>query len=409
MKKTAILFFLLLFVLAFLWSQDGGWTIDSIFDEPFTEEPEEPDDSLISFRDKFLMEAAYGFIGGFAPGWSEAPWYEEEGEYSYILGARMDALLSMKLALSDVLSVKNSFLFSVPEKDWFTLKEFYFEYNFLDVAFVQAGLCEIAWGISPFFPYTNLPSRIPTSEKTGDAYLGRVRIPIGIGGLELLGLTRPKYLDAVNSPSINEISYGAKYNLAFEGADINAGLLYYKDMPLRFFVSLKTTLGNTELYAEGLAAVSYETWDEACFSGSFGFLKDFFKGSLTLTGEIFYNGEPDSYWWRPKTDILDEDAVDLFTGLNGAMAFIIRPGIIGMRIFGQCLYTYEKESFWLVPGISIKPGDLFTISLSAPMALGRRYDKNENRNYYRSNGDKDDRPFSIVLGITLNRKVRYTL
>jgi hypothetical protein len=383
--------------------------IDSLFDNSTVEEIEEPEDGPISIRDRIMLEAAYGFLGGFAPGLSEAPWYNEPKEDSYIIGIKMEALLSMRFSLTDNFRVKNTFSFLVPDETVFSIKEFYFEYDFFNVAFLQAGLYEISWGISQFFPFTNLPARIPAKQSAGDAYTGRIKIPIGLGGLELLALTRHAFMSNTADPSFDELAYAMKYNLALEGIDIDTGAYYYKDLPFFFFVSLKTTLGNTELYTEGLAAVSHETWKEARFSGNAGFVHDFFRGKLTLLGEVFYNGELDSAWWRAKTEFLEQKPVDLYEGLNGALAFIIRPGIAGMRIFSQCLYSLERNSAWLVPGISITPVENFTISLSVPMALGDRCEDGDKTTYYRNNMDQKNRPFSILLGVNFKGKVRYTL
>jgi len=388
-----------------------GWDIDSVFDNATEEIPEETGSALISLRDKILLEATYGFIAGFAPGWEEAPWYDSKSDFDYYLGARLEALLSIDLPLTDALRVYNSFYFSIPDSAVFSIKEFFFEYNILERAFIKAGLYEIAWGISRFYPFTNLPVLVPSDDDTpGDALIARLIIPIGIGGFEFLAMTRLGYVDNFSSPQFSEFAYGTKYNLATRIADIDAGFMYHKKMPYRFFISIKTTIGNTELYSEGLIAVSQEEEHETYFSGNFGFLQDFFKGKLTLMGEIFYNGEPDVKWWRPKTDILDESTVDLYQGFNGALAFIIRPGILGMRIFTQALYSVNQESVWLIPGISISPGGI-TISLSVPMALGKRTDITEKGkgNYYRNNMDKYNRPFSILLGISFSKKTRFTL
>lgn len=420
MRKTFILFFLV-FCLSLgadeepRWENqfDGNWDIDSIFDDPSVEEPTEADNTPINLRDKILLEASYGFVSAFVPGWSEAPWYGGKREYSYLLGARMEALLSIDLPLTEVLRVHNSFYFSVPDKAIFSIKEFYFEYDFFSRAYLQAGLYEIAWGISRFYPFTNLPALVPdssnqTGDEPGSAYIARLKIPIGIGGLEILGMTRYGYMKDKSSPTFGEMAFGIKYNMAFQAADIDTGILYHKELPVRYFISVKTTLGNTELYTEGLVSVSQEENPETHFSGNLGIVQDLFKGKLTLSGEIFYNGEPDSAWWRPKSETLDEGVVDLYKGLNGALAFIIRPGVIGMRIFAQVLYTYEQESAWLVPGISIRPGDIH-ITLSVPMALGSRRDPTDPSNYYRNNTDKDNRPFSIILAVSFNGKLRYTI
>ncbi|MDR2470980.1 MAG: hypothetical protein LBD09_02585 [Treponema sp.] len=391
----------------------GGenWDIDSLFNGGdngvvSVEEPDEP--RIPTMRDRVIIEASYNFMGGFSPGWDTAPWHGD-GDYSYILGAKLEALLSMDFQLSQYLRVWNAFSFSVPDNKVFNIKEFYFDYNFGWRAFLRAGLCETAWGISPNYPFTNLPARIPAgahtkSESVGDAYLAKLDIPMGIGGFQFLAMTRYGYMCDPGSPDFDEFAYGAKYNLAWETADIDAGVLYFYNTPLRFFVSMKTTAGNTELYAEGLAAVNYETWEELHFSGNIGFMKDFFNGRLSLNGEVFYNGEPHSTWWRPKSDALDEDAVDLIEGLNTALAFIYRPGFLGLRIFCQGLYAVDDESAWLIPGISVRHGDQLAATITVPMALGHR-----GGTYYTSNMDKEGRAFSVTLAISFSGSFRYSL
>jgi hypothetical protein len=415
-KKILFLFLLVLCLGVAVYAQEEehweNWDIDSLFENPpenagadpgETEEPEEP--LLVNLRDKVILEASYEFAAGFAPGWSEAPWYDEDGEFSYVLGVQMGALLSMDFQLLENFRVWNSFSFSVPDESIFTIKEFYFDYNLNRVVFVRAGMYETSWGISPYFPFTNLPARIPDGSSGGQAYIGKVDIPIGIGGLEFLGMTRNNFLADSSSPSFNEIAYGMKYNLAFSGADIDAGVFYHKEMPLRFFMSLKTTVGNTELYTEALAVTPHETWEDVLFSANAGFVRDFFKGKLTASGEVFYNGERETSWWRTKTDVKEEEAVDMIEGFNTALGLIFRPGVIGMRIFCQALYSFEEHSTQLVPGISIKPGNLVTASLMVPMALGSR----SSKGYYRHNADKKDRPFSIMFVVTFGGSFRYSI
>jgi hypothetical protein len=415
-KKILPLFlFLVLFFNFSTEAQEEGqwenWDIDSMFNDPpevpaNPSEVVEPEDKVpITLRDKVILKASYEFSAGFAPGWSEAPWYDDGKKFSYVLGAKMDALLSMDFQLSENLQVWNSFSFSVPDKTVFAINEFYFDYSLNRIAFFRAGMYEMSWGISPFFPFTNLLARIPEDSSGGQAYIGKVDIPIGIGGLQLLGMTREGFMADSSSPSFDEIAYGMKYNLAFSGADIDAGVFYQREMPLRFFVSLKTTLGNTELYTEGLAVTPHETWEEILLSGNAGFVRDFIRGKLTVSGEVFYNGERKTSWWRTKTNIKEEEAVEMIEGFNTALGLIFRPGIIGMRIFCQALYSFEEESAQLVPGISIKPGNLVTASLMVPMALGSR----SSQGYYRYNADKNNRPFSIMLLITFGGSFRYSI
>jgi hypothetical protein len=415
-RKLCPFLFFILFLSFFAEAQEEeqwrNWDIDSMFNDPPEEGPETPgefiepeEDAPVTLRDKVILTASYEFSAGFAPGWEEAPWYGGDKKFTYALGAKMEALLSMDFQLSENLQVWNAFSFSVPDKSVFTVKEFYFDYTLNKIVFIRAGMYETSWGISPYFPFTNLPARIPEGSSGGQSYIGKVDIPIGIGGLQLLGMTREGFMANSSSPSFDEIAYGMKYNLAFSGADIDAGVFYQQEMPLRFFMSLKTTLGNTEVYAEGLAVTPHETWEKALFSANAGFVRDFFRGKLTASGEVFYNGEGETSWWRTKTDIKEEEAVTMIGGFNTALGLIFRPGIIGMRIFCQALYSFKEESAQLVPGISVKPGNLVTASLMVPMALGSR----SSKGYYRHNADKNNRPFSIMLVITFGGSFRYSI
>ena len=397
------------------------WDIDSIFENASEEIPELIDNATIKLFDKITLEASYNFMAGFSPGWDEAPWYKGAKKQDHIFGLKMDSLLTMDLPITDTFRVHTSFHFSLPGDPVFSVKEFYFEYNIKNIAFVKGGLYEIAWGISRFYPFTNLPALVPPEkfvpddpddpdgpgkiEKYGDSYIVKLSVPVGVGGFDFLVMTRGGFMGDPLTPRFSEFAYGMKYNLALPVIDIDTGVLFYPEIPLRFFVSLKTTLWDTEFYSEGLLAVSLKSGYKTSFSGNIGFYRDFFKNILALTGELFYNGEPNASWWQSKTELFDEKQFDLYQGFNAALAFIVRPGVLGMRIFTQALYTYRKQSVWLVPGISIKPG-AFTFSLSVPMALGKRTAIGDASNYYRNNTDQNNRPFSIVLGISYGGKIK---
>ncbi|MDR0599860.1 MAG: hypothetical protein LBG84_07265 [Treponema sp.] len=350
-------------------------------------------------KNRVTLSASYDFLGGFSPGWSEAPWQEETGKFNYVLGAKMEALLALDFQISEHLRVWNSFYFSIPDHAIFSLKEFYFDYDMGKILFLRGGQYAINWGISPNFPFANLPARIPERLSGGDSYGAKLELPIGIGGLQFLVMTREGFLADKGSPRFEEFAYGLKCNLAFPSVDIDMGYLFHMEMPKRFSLSVKTTLGDTEWYTEGLMALPYGGDNNFRFSGSAGFLRDFFSGKLTLGGEAFYNGERGvTYYWRDKSDLRDAESDPLFEGLNGALNFIFRPGFLGMRVFTRCLYSMEEKSAQLVPGISIKPGSLITTTLSVPMVLGRR----DDNNYYRHNVDTENRPFSIILGIRIS-------
>jgi hypothetical protein len=393
-----------------------NWDMDAIFDAPPDKEGEQTgvettgEEDVLSGtikKTRVTMNASYHFRAGLSPGWSEAIWYDynnRNSKYNYILGTKMEALLSLDFQIMENLRVWNSFTFSIPDdSSLFTVNEFYFDYNFENFLFLRAGQYEVGWGISPNFPFTNLPSRIPAESNTGRAYTGKIDFPIGIGGLQFLAMSRPGFMKDKKAPTMNEIAYGAKFNAAFPQADLDMGVFYFKKMPLRFFGSLKTTLQNTELYAEATASVPYETMDDVRYAANIGFAQDFFGGKLTLNGEAFYNGENTSWWYQAKNELDEEEEKALLEDWNLAGSFIIRPGILGMRLFCQILYSYKEGSAQFVPGISIKPGNLITTSMLVNMVVGNR-----NGYYYRHNADRDNRPFSIMFLVNLGGSFRYT-
>ncbi|GHU80904.1 hypothetical protein FACS189468_2000 [Spirochaetia bacterium] len=393
------------------------WDIDSVFDEP---PPGEADSGEEAEKDTplwqrdilsvffeargFSMDVSYHFLGGYAPGWSEAPWYQGdyETEYGNNVGAEMTARLDLDFHISKSLRVKNAFSFSVPELSY-SIEEFFFDYNLNNRAFIRGGKYLLHWGVSPNFPFTDLPARVPANSSGGESYLAKVDIPIGIGGLQLLVMTRSSYVQKAARLTLEEIAYGTKYNLAFRWADIDLGVLYFQNMPLRGFYSVKSTLGNTEVYTEGLAAFDYKPWEYLGFSASAGFVQGLFGDKLTINGEFFYNGESDAAWFRPKNEIKNAEVTSLIEGINGALNLSFRPGWYGFRFFTQCLYSFKENSAQLVPGLSFTPASHITITLAVPMALGSR-----DGSYYRSNADIYNRPFSIMLGMSVDGTYRFS-
>jgi hypothetical protein len=169
-------------------------------------------------------------------------------------------------------------------------------------------------------------------------------------------------------------------------------------------VSAKTTLpGDVEAYSEGLAAVPHETWDSLDLSANVGLVRNFFGDLFTLNGEIFYNGEEGVGWFSPKTDLRDAKVIPFINGLNAAFNLVIRPPLFwNFRIFSQILYGIEEDTVQFVPGFSCKPLPNLEFSLAVPMALGSR-----DGAYYRNNVDTKDRPFAVVLLVTLQGSQRF--
>ncbi|MDR2768483.1 MAG: hypothetical protein LBB82_09200 [Treponema sp.] len=349
------------------------------------------------------MDASFRFLGGWMPGWSEAPWYrdEYETEFTNLVGAEMQAMLGLDFQFSDSLRVKSSFSYRLPNFS-FVLDEFFFDYNLVSRAFFRVGKYNHSWGISPNFPFTNLLARVPYGSPGGELYLARVDVPFGIGGFQFLGLTRTGFLRNADRLTVREIAGGGKYNLAFRYADIDLGGLYFYEMPLRFFTSVKATIVNTEVYAEGMYAMDLETPDgvesekEKTFSWNAGLIQGFFNDKLTVNGEVFYNGEKNSFYYQEESEIKRAQTSPFIQGFNLALNFMYRFNWNHFRLFAQGLYSLKEKSAQVVPGLSFVPYKDVTVTLAVPMALGKR-----DGTYYRSNTDRENRPFSVMLGVRI--------
>ena len=413
MRKLLVFLGLLAFSFTHIAAQEEdmlNWDIDSIFDEPLpetaVEENTDEDDPVSSAlgsvkRRGLIFGASYEFQGMIAPGWDTAPWFFDGKEiYSWFPGVKMNADLSLDAQISSVFRVLTVFTFTIPNFE-FTLGDFFFDYNLLDAAFIRAGKYEQSWGISPNYGFTNLLSRVPSGKNYGTSYVFKSDIPIGVGGIQALALTRAKLLEGI-IPEKDDVGYGGKYNLALRWADFDLGVFYQKNMALRSFFSVKTTVLNTELYNEWLVAVNVHSDNAASFAANIGFAKDFFSEKFTLNGEFFYNGEKGTEFYRKETNLLEEETLPFIENINMALNMLYRfSGKANPRFFTQVLYAPLHSSAQVIPGFRIAPLSNIEIYLAFPMALGGK-----SGYYYKNTADSHNRPFSIMLLVTLKGSVK---
>jgi hypothetical protein len=350
------------------------------------------------------IDASFSFLGGYMPGWSDTPWNaDDDTKFTNLVGAEMKAMLGLDFQFSEVLRVRSAFSYRIPDFA-FVLDEFFFDYNLVNRAFFRVGKYHHYWGISPNFPFTNLLARVPAGSSGGDLYVARVDIPYRIGGFQLLAITRNGFWSAQNRLNAKEIAYGGKYNLAFRYADIDMGGLYFKDMPLRFFTSVKATIVNTEVYAEGLFATDLDEpygpdlggEKQNVFSWNTGFMQGFFKDRLTINGEVFYSGEKNVSYFQEESELKQAQTTPFIEGFNFALNFVYRFNWKRFRVFAQGLYSLKEESSQIVPGLSFSPFTDVTVTLGVPFVVGSR-----SSTYYKSNADRENRPFSIILGVRI--------
>jgi hypothetical protein len=401
------------------------------------------------------LNSGFGLFTNYAinmsvlPGWGEdiadvhryeySPWgdkfnFTDIFESGQPFGAEINAYVALDIQISASLHFWQSAKFSVPDMQ-LTLQDFYGEYQVNHKAYLKFGKYDYSWGFSPNFPYTNLLARIPNKYdkdmkrdgdwKPGDMYLLRFDVPIGIGGIQAVALTRANIYKA-NSSQVNRFAFGMKFNLATQIVDVDFGTLYFKgyvdpedgttyNMPWRSFISAKGTIfKRTEVYSEVLLAVTnengYVTGDsKTYFSTNFGFYQDFFSGRLKLNGEFFYSDEPDSSYYRKANPI--EDLKESFPFLQGAnIAFNVdfRPPLIwSFRLATKFVYNIEQNSGEIIPGFSFEPFQHLRFYFAAPMVIGEKLllDKDGNVKkgaYYKNNDDKFNRPFALLFVVSIS-------
>jgi hypothetical protein len=403
------------------------WDFDTLFDEPEEAPSEYPDRgaakgapekndtpgtgeensgiAALLRRSGFSLDFSYSANGGFSPGWSETPWFagEYESKYTNVLGVNLYSYLGIDVRVSDSFRAYSSVGFTIPEKTGFFLKDFYIDYSVFKRVFFRVGKFGHNWGISPNFPAANLLSRIPAGGPLngggdwGDLYILKADIPVGIGGLQFLTLTRPGFIRG-NTPDFKELGYGGKYNLAFTWADIDAGVFYHHEMPLRASVSVKTTIKDTELYFETMGAVRHKSWDGYTISANAGIIQDLFNDFISLNAELFWNGEDNAFFFNSKTELEDAKSSPFFPGLNAALNLAIKPNWIwNFRFVLASRWVLDTNSAYILPGLSFSPLSHIDVSLGVPVALGGR-----QGHYYHNNPNKNGRPFGIVLLVNLH-------
>jgi hypothetical protein len=424
---------------------EGNIDIDALFGggdtavaaKPAAPEPAAtpaPKPAAVSVKKKGIrLSSNYSFSMGTSPGWYETPWNEDLFEktkavpdnFTNVPGVIMAASFGLNTQISDIFSVHATFGFEFPSFA-IGVRAFYFDYAAANKVFIRAGKWTSKWGISSIYPFTDLLARIPNSDayahpedkdpetgyeykytkgRTTDPYMARLDIPIGIGGLQLLTMTHDDFFVASNAKHQDDlIGVGGKYNLAFRWADITVGTFYQKIMPLRTFLSVKSTIKNTEIYGELLNTIEHKTWDKPTLSVNLGLGRSFFSKKLTIGGEFFYNGEDNAFWVREADEKLGQAAKNspFIEGVNLALSVSYKPGWHSLNFFARCLYSIEENTGKLIPGISISPGKHVTARFAVPMALGSR-----DGTYYRNNDDTNNRPFSLVFVVTVGGSYSY--
>ena len=396
------------------------WDFDLIFTEPAPPPVQEPaGDAPVSpvagllTRRGFTFETSYAFVGGIAPGWYEAPWhwysFDDREHYFLERVIQMQSFFTLDSQITNYFRVRSTIFFEIPGFS-FRLGDFFFDYNFFHRVFVRAGRFNMSWGISPNYNFTNLLARIPDEGYAGDSFIFRADIPSGIGGFQMLALTRVNLLGAIDTTAIRlrDIGFGARYNFAVRQADLDFGMFFQQGMPLRSFLSASTNFWNIDWYTEGMLAFDL---DQRSVSGAanIGFSRDFFGGNLSVNGELFYNAEGRSYWFRPETGLRDAAVTPFIEGFNGALNLLYR--FLGRRgeprLFLQANFAPFQNTGQLIPGFRMTPWHNIELYFAMPMALGSRYGFYYENTFRRDTLTNRPLPFSIVFLVSVSGAVQF--
>jgi hypothetical protein len=321
-----------------------------------------------------------------------------------VVGLDLGSSFGLDFQLSKNLRVKQIVKVKFPDYD-FDVSEFWAGYNLNDYAYIKMGLRDIIWGIGRNYSYTNIPSRIPADGSGGDAYSFQIDKSFGVGGLQLLALTRSGYVDSgdVEDLTAGDLGYGIVYNIAIPLMDLHVGSFYHQDMFIRSFASISATLwGRTEAYAEGLWAMNQDEFNDHTFSGSIGFFDQFWDERFSVNAEYYWNGEKDITYQDDDDELISVEKSPYIYGHNMALNMGFKPKGSSLSLFVQGMYNVDEETVKIIPGFRVKMVSDMSLYFAVPIALGDR-----DGTYYRSNYDEKSRPFAITLALRLDGDYKF--
>jgi hypothetical protein len=433
--KIKLLFILIMgmLLITFLSAQEQptlDWDINTIFGEPAEEQtpaetprptptpprqttppaattPATPVQRAINRRG-FLFTPSFRFNVGVAPGWHKNPFDEDWDSEEYYLDRyiRMRNSFTLDAQISEDFRAVTTLFYEIPHFR-IQLGNFFFDYKVNDIFFFRGGKFRLSWGISPNYNFTDLLARLPKGDPARDSFIFRTEIPIDKGSFQVLALTRFNLMHSSALPKREDFGFGAKYNIVHSLADLNMGFYYRDRMPLRCFMSIKTTIKGTELYTEGLTAFGINESSNHGVAFNIGFEREIFNRRLNINGELFFNGETDTYWYEAETNIREAITSSFVEGLNMAFNLLYRPWEkYNHRVFFRVLYIPTQYSARIIPGIRLRPWPNLEFYFATPISLGNK------NGYYRihtvtQTNRREPLPFAVVFMVTLSGSVRF--
>jgi hypothetical protein len=429
-------------------SEDTSFDVDSLFEgdettEEETEEEQEPaeeeteeETSKTPLLERVQEETPsrlggnFRFIAGYSPGISEM--LGKGGEYSPLAIVEISSLINLLFTVSPVLEVSNKFKFTYPEFE-FKITELAMDYDIQDWAYLNLGLKRINWGRSPNFSFANIIHR-EADNPLGTVddlppFIGRVVIPIGVGGFEFLIQNKAEYHENGVTLSGKGLGIGAKYNFARERIDITLGGYYQRGLKGRVFLNGTTTITDwLEMYAEGVyvdarlrgddtgpyadeeepTTASGEPikdgWIEIApdivrydnnpdFGASIGFVVGLFENNFEFNGEYYYNGEE-------AENEIDGARFPIFWGHNIALNTDLTIPKTPLRLRMGYRFNNTLNSHFFLLRLTIDPWRHVTMDVIGGLVGGP-----DNAGYGANNPDELNRPAFLSFTITVHGKI----
>ncbi|MBN1523007.1 MAG: hypothetical protein JW904_00880 [Spirochaetales bacterium] len=416
MRTFCLIVVIICLPLSLSWAQETQQLpedIDALFqDDTPPKDTKEPGDETaensdlltqVVMQDNFSLGADFLLVGGYSPGLNYLPYDvsdPSEIKYQDKFIAKLNSSVSLNVRFSPEFRVFNKISARLPELE-LEVTELFCDYTVADTVFLRLGRQTITWGISRNYPFTNLLARLPAdatdNNESADSFAFKMNIPIGTGGLEAVAFTRSSFWIPSDEPAADEIGYGGKLNLAFEFADINIGGFYHKDMDVRFFYTVKTTLFDSlEVYTEGLLAME-QAWfidpetRRIGFSANAGIYFDLFSRMLEINAEYFYNGEESD-----PDQLVKGDLFPMFPGHNAALNVSFALFDRKFKLLFQGKYNITENSGVIIPAATLSLFPHLTFTLAVPWILGPT-----DGEYSENNEENDNRRISLILGIVL--------
>ncbi len=372
--------------------------IDAMFEAPSSEEGKQDvsgDDVLSSIVDQKNVsfsgsfKAIAGYTGGVMNFTGPEAWDSLVNAAVY----SMSSALCLDARLDRTFQVFGKLKIDYPELEA-RVDELFCDYIFLESMFLRAGRQTITWGASHFFPYTNLPARLP------DGFLGdgnnddiddedsialKMTVPFGLSGLTALVLARNGYFEDAEKPGFRELGYGGLLDLSFAGGEIVVGGFYQQELRSRGYISTKTTLWGIDLYAEVLGSASLE------FASGGGLFWEGFGSRLIVMTEYLYNGETSDL----KTA---GSSLSLPQGHTYALRLGLRDFPFPKSKTGvEWKHNFSDRSGTVIPGITVDAFPHLALSLAVPLVYGP-----DTGYFVVENPDLRDRGLALVLLATLS-------